>query len=305
MISNEKVGIVTVLYNSSRHLDIFIESILLNKENISKVIFVDNGSSDKPEDFLKKLDKVVDYLIIKNKTNFGYAKAMNQGIHTLFNNGYNFILATNNDLKIKEGGLAVLIDDMTKNEADVIGVPTTNNGTDYRLGCHYDKELDEFISDNEISVEKLKEMISISPVVNSAYVQGGIILFNKKFFEKIGLYDDYLFFGGDESDFLIRIMKSRLDIKCLISLRAFEYIDHFTKHDNRFKFLKAKMITQGETYVLMKHGYGIFSSKFYKKIKSLYVELSKGSIIRFFVLSLLFIRAFFVNSAHLYLKSKF
>ena len=287
MSPNEKIGIVTVLYNSSCHLDMFVESILLNKNNIKEVVFVDNNSSDNPKDFLKKMDNIIDYSIIKNKSNIGYSKAVNQGAHNLFAKGYDFIMVTNNDLKIKEGGLGILLDDMIKNKADVIGVPTTNDGKNYKLSCHYDKKLDDFVPDEDVSISKLKEMISISQTVRSAYVQGGIILFNRKFFEKIGFYDDYLFFGGDETDFLMRIRESKIDIKCLISLRAFEYVDHFTRHDGRFKFLKAKMMIQGETYILMKHGYGFFSAKFYKRIKKLYFQLNKGSIIRFFVLVLL------------------
>lgn len=300
MINEESIGIVTVLYNSTRHLHTFIESLLVNKEAIGEVVFIDNGSHDNPETVLKKLNGVIAYSLIKNTANVGYAKAVNQGVQTLFCKEYRFIMVTNNDMKLQEGSLALAQQDMIASAADVLGVPTTNNGIDYTLGCHHDKQKNEVISDPQVTVQQIERMVAHSPTADTVYVHGGVILFNRSFFEKIGFYDEYLFFGGDESDFILRILESDEKIKAVISLRAYNKFDHFTHHDGRFKLLKAKMITQGETYVLMKHGYGLFSAKLYRKIRSLYSELGKGSVLRIILLSFFFIRALLLNSLYLF-----
>lgn len=300
MINEKSIGIATVLYNSTRHLDTFIESLLANKDAVGEVVFVDNNSHDEPENRLKKLNGAIPYSIVRNTMNVGYAKAINQGIHTLMSKGYDFILVTNNDMKIKEGAMEILLQDMIVSHADVVGVPTTNNGTDYIVGCHYDKEKNEVLPDSQVTVPELLQRIERSSIAETVYVQGGIILFNNSFFQKIGFYDEYLFFGGDESDFTLRILESKEKIKAIISLRAHNKFDHFTHHDGRFKLLKAKMITQGETYVLMKHGYGLFSTKLHRKIRSLYSELGKGSIPRILLLSSFFIRAIVVNGIYLF-----
>lgn len=299
MINRETIGIATVLYNSSRHLDTFVESLIANKEAIGEAIFVDNGSRDNPENILRKLDGIMPYSIIKNSANVGYAKAINQGIHKLFSKRYDFILVTNNDMKIKEGALSLLLQDMTGSSADVIGVPTTNDGKEYVLGCHYDKQKNEVVPDPKVTIQEIEERKARMPTVDTLYVQGGIILFNRSFFDKIGFYDEYLFFGGDESDFTLRILSCKEKVKAAISLRAYDKFDHFTHHDNRFKLLKAKMITQGETYVLMKHGYGLFSGKLYEKIKSLSAELGRRNTFRLILLCFLFIRALIVNILYL------
>ena len=297
-----KIAISTVLYNSSRHLEGFAQALIANKDAIARVVFVDNHSSDEYAPILQSLNGLLDYSVIKNNENVGYAHAMNQGLKEIYSEGYTYIMATNNDIHIKEGGLSLLLEDTNVSYADVVGVPTTNDGAHYRVSCHYDKASDTFIPDPLITTEELSLRAGKEKVVESAYVQGGIILFNRSFFEAIGFYDDYLFFGGDESDFLIRIKRSTKKIKSIISLRSFAYFDHYSSHDNRFKLLKAKMIVRGETYVLMKHGYSIFSSLFLRKVKSLMSELGGKSIARYGVLSVLLVRA--VISNYMYLSSK-
>lgn len=293
------VGVTTVIYNATRHLKGFVESLLENKESVAFVVFVDNHSSDLFLPYLKPLDGVIRYTVIHNKTNVGYSQAINQGISLLREEGNRYVLVTNNDVTIAPGGIDILVQDMRSADADVVGIPTTNDKESYVLSNRYDTHTGK-VHHDIVSQEVLLEKISVSPVEKTMYVQGGVILFRESFFNTIGVYDSFLFFGGDELDFLLRINTYRKPVNCIISLRAWNSFDHHTHHDNRFKFLKAKMMIQGVVYVLLKHGHSATTAIFWNTIVSLCQELGKKSFKRYLVLSFFVVRALIVS--HRYLR---
>lgn len=304
MVEPKKIGIVTVLYNSVRHLDVFVESLVVNSEYIGEIVFVDNNSQDNPEERLKRLDGALGYSLIRNDSNVGYSKAVNQGLHEICAKDYEFILVTNNDLQMKEGALATLLEDMANTKADVVGVPITSNGREFSLSNYYDRGKGTVVHNPKVSESELKKRISQNPTEETLYVHGGIILFNRSFFKKVGVYDEYLFFGGDESDFTMRILACKEPVRAVVSLRSYDTLDHFTHHDSRFKLLKARMIMRGETYVLMKHGYGIFSGKFHRKVLSLFSELGKGKFYRTVILFVILVKEVVVNTFYLLVKNR-
>lgn len=299
MEEKKNIGITTVIYNSSPHLSLFVDSLILNAKMIGEVVFVDNNSIDDFVSILAGLDGYIKYSIVSNNENKGYAMAVNQGIKKLLHANYEYILVTNNDLRMKEGVLSVMLEDMLDSKTEVVGVPTTSNGREFLIGNRYDAIRKSIIPVPAVHEKEIEAMIARTHTTETHYVQGGIILFKKTFFTTVGLYDDYLFFGGDESDFAIRLIRASSPVQASISLRSYNLLDHFTHHDGRFKLLKARMIMRGETYVLMKHGYGIFTSFFWKKVRSLCGELGKRNIIRYVILSSFLVYSLIVNTFYL------
>ena len=147
----------------------------------------------------------------------------------------------------------------------------------------------------------LEDLITHTTTEPSEYVQGGVVLFRAGFLKMVGLYDPFLFFGGDELDFLLRITDShsRNDIKCAISLRAYNLFDHHTHHDGRFKLRKATMMIQGIVYVLLKHGFMPWSVQYRYTMHKLLEELGKKSFKRHLVLTILYIRGLVISSVYL------
>ena len=84
----EKIGIVTVTYNSTAVLSPFLECIWKQSHQNFVLYIIDNASTDSTLQILeKKQDSRLK--IIKNKSNFGVAKANNQGIKKAIEDGCN------------------------------------------------------------------------------------------------------------------------------------------------------------------------------------------------------------------------
>ncbi len=80
----EKIGLVTITYNSAHVLRGFLDSVLNQTFQNFVVYIIDNNSEDETFNILKEYsdDRIV---IIKNTENVGVAKANNQGIKLALN----------------------------------------------------------------------------------------------------------------------------------------------------------------------------------------------------------------------------
>lgn len=84
------VSVVIPNYNGARFLNECLKSI--NRKSILEIIVIDNGSSDESVEII--LENHPDVILIQNKKNYGFAKAVNQGI--LKANG-EYVFLFNND----------------------------------------------------------------------------------------------------------------------------------------------------------------------------------------------------------------
>ena len=75
----EKIGVVTVTYNSSEVIDKFLEDLFNQKFSNFFLYVVDNASTDNSLEKINKL-KESRVKIIKNSINKGVASANNKGI---------------------------------------------------------------------------------------------------------------------------------------------------------------------------------------------------------------------------------
>ena len=77
----EKIGVVTVTYNSSEVIDKFLEDLFNQKFPNFFLYVVDNASTDNSVSFIKDNFPVVK--IIQNQLNDGYAKGYNDALKDL------------------------------------------------------------------------------------------------------------------------------------------------------------------------------------------------------------------------------
>ena len=75
----DKIGLVTITYNSADVLQPFLDCVWQQTHNNLVLYVVDNASADATFSILAK-DRDSRLKIINNSTNFGVAKANNQGI---------------------------------------------------------------------------------------------------------------------------------------------------------------------------------------------------------------------------------
>ncbi len=98
-----KVSVIIPNYNGIEFLETCFKSINI-QQNIKEVIIVDNGSQDRSIEFIK--NNYPQFILIKNKKNLGFAKAINQGIATA-SGEYVFLL--NNDMELEKSCISNLL----------------------------------------------------------------------------------------------------------------------------------------------------------------------------------------------------
>lgn len=90
----ENICCIIVTYNIGKNLEKCFFSI---KDQVDKVVIVDNGSNSETIDYLNKIQKEYDIELILNHSNMGIAFALNQGVRYALENNYKWILTMDND----------------------------------------------------------------------------------------------------------------------------------------------------------------------------------------------------------------
>lgn len=104
------LSVVIVTWNSEKDIRACLNSIQLNSLPEKEVIVIDNNSQDRTTEIIEA--EFPDIRLVKNRKNFGYARANNQGI--LLSQG-RYILLLNPDTKLETDVLTPMIDFMEKN----------------------------------------------------------------------------------------------------------------------------------------------------------------------------------------------
>ena len=97
-----KIGIVTVLYNSEKHLAKFLSCIENQSYGNFKAYCVDNASTDLSRDIARSYLGDPRIELIENMTNIGVAAANNQGISAALSDGCEYVVFCNNDMTFAE-----------------------------------------------------------------------------------------------------------------------------------------------------------------------------------------------------------
>ena len=88
-----------------------LQSVLANTEGVAyEVIVVDNGSSDRTDEVLKKSENII---VLRNRSNEGYVLACNQGAQAARGE---YLVFLNNDTEPQPGWLRGLVDVAEKDQ---------------------------------------------------------------------------------------------------------------------------------------------------------------------------------------------
>lgn len=290
-----KVDIVTVTYNSSKNLSIFFESLQRNINNIDTIYMVDNNSKDNTLQEInlnsKKYNISDKINIIKNESNFGYTFAVNQGLKATKND---LVLVLNNDLILKEGVLQVVTQDLLDSGADCMGVFGYNDvKKEYFSGFNYKDTSLSMVNFNTFSEEKFQLLLDNNiRFLPCDFPSGHFLLFRKIFFQKVGYYDEKLFFSGDETDFAIRSNKNN-NVDNYVSVRATQMVDHITVANKSYSPIKNKYYIYGYNYLLLKHFKHKSKIKFWIKSILFFIRIIKDRPSKILNLSKFYIETLF------------
>ena len=202
----EKIGVVTVTYNSDKVLQPFLSDLFGQSFHNFNLYVIDNASEDKT---LKILDDLNDNRVnqIRNHSNIGVAAANNIGIKKALEDKCSHILILNNDIEfsntlfkdmlvsIKKENCSMMTPKiMYHNNKEIIwyaggGFKKSNGYLPYHTGFN----------------ENIKNNNYQSLYVD--YASTCCLLIKKDVFETIGYMDEKYFVYFDDTDFLFRVKK--------------------------------------------------------------------------------------------------
>lgn len=205
-----ELSIIIVSYNTKTLIAKCLDSIYssLQKSQIEfEVIIVDNGSTDGSLDMIRKYSRT---LLIKNKKNFGFGYANNQGIKK---SKGNVILLLNSDIIVLDRAIENLYDFLITQTNTIVGGKLFNNDLSPQTSCGPGYNLltiftalflkGDYLHITRYSPNKIKKV---------DWVMGACIMAKKELFNKVGLFDEGIFMYMEEIDFQYRAKKLGINI---------------------------------------------------------------------------------------------
>ncbi len=193
-----KVFIIIVHFGENSTTANCIKSILAKEKDFEKIIVVDNSSDFKKEEMSEKV------VLLKNKTNLGFAKAVNIGINYAMARKADYILLLNNDTVIKMPIIKNLTEFLSETKEAGIVAPaisfTKNEQILFDVGGRVNKLFGR-TSHNEVLQLENKNPLKTD------YVSGCCMLIKKEVIEKIGLLDERFFLYYEDVDYCLRAKK--------------------------------------------------------------------------------------------------
>ena len=263
----DKIGLVTITYNSADVLQPFLNCVWKQTHSNFILYVIDNASADVTLSILKN-EKDSRLRVVENANNFGVSKANNQGISQAILDGCDQILIINNDVEFESTLIQKLIKIQIEDKCSLVTPKMMyydNPNHIWYAGSWFIKkkgylplhrgmkELDEGQYNKTIDVE---------------YAPTCCLLAKKEVFQDIGLMDEKYFVYFDDTDFSFRVWKDgRHKILYYPNVKFYHKVGSLTKsfEKSEKKVYRGDFFLQQNTknhiYFLKKIG-GVFSYVF-------------------------------------------
>ncbi|MDD3679373.1 MAG: glycosyltransferase family 2 protein [Candidatus Shapirobacteria bacterium] len=213
------LSIIIVSYNTKKLLQDCLESIKhsLAKDSIkAQIIIVDNNSSDGTQEYLKQLtvdNQKLTIKIVLNDENFGFARAVNQGINQ--SDGKHLLLL-NSDIRVLTGSIVKLIEVVEKKKNIGLAAPKLLNkdGKTSQPSCYNQptikRAFQEYWLKKAGSFEKYLPRGG-HPIMVEAVV-GAAMLIPRTTIDVVGQWNEAFFMYYEDLDFCQRVRKTGLKV---------------------------------------------------------------------------------------------
>lgn len=246
----ERVGVVTVTYNSTSVLEGFLNSLFRQSYNGFLLFVIDNSSSDSTVEKLK-VQTDVRIRLIANSRNVGFAEATNQGIAAAIEAGCELILLMNNDTEFDDQALAKLVGGLYKHNCDMVAPKILfhdnpkliwsaggglNRWKGYS-GFHYGY--------GEVDRGQFDEPRLV------VHAPACCLLLRKEVFERIGKLDGRYFTYVEDTDFSYRARRAGLRVMYLPSVTVLHKAHSLT--GGLYSDFMMRFTTRNRVYFMLKH----------------------------------------------------
>lgn len=242
-----KIGVVTVLYNSSSVLPGFFRSIESQDYPEFTVFCVDNASTDTSATECEGRGPM--YTVIRNLQNQGVARGNNQGILAAIESGCEYILLLNNDVEFGPTLFRDLKEGLAENDCsmttpimyyfDQPHMIWAAGGKFQPLFGYRCYHLEEGVVDDRRHRDPMR--VEESPTC--------AVLFHREVFARIGLMDERYFVYHDDTDFMLRAYKAGEKLFLLPQAKLWHKVSSLTGAGSDFS---VRFGTRNRAYMLTK-----------------------------------------------------
>lgn len=226
-ISEARIGVVTVTYNSSLVLPEFLNS--LDKQGYQNFVLVavDNASTDDTIDQLSAWNSPK-LILITNTENRGVAAANNQGIRAALATGCDHVLLINNDVVFGKDIVQQLLDGLQTHNCQMTTPIIYYNDEPDVIWCAGGvfEPWYGYRSMHTGDGQKDDGQFTRSKAV--AYVPTCCLMIRREVFDRIGFMDERYFVYSDDTDFMYRAWLARLPIFFLPDAKLWHKVSSLT-----------------------------------------------------------------------------
>lgn len=247
------IGIIILNYNSYS-LVLKLLNNLKNIVGISKIIIVDNNSTDNSVEELRK-EANENVILIENKENRGYAAGNNIGIKYLINNFLNieYMCILNPDIEIENKNIFIeLIKELNRdNKLGIISPLMRMNGVINKklISWKAPENFDNIFNCLGIT-KKIKDNLSIDKDKN--VIPGSFLFFSKETIQQINYLDEETFLYYEEN-ILAQKLKRIGKIMKIIATIEYNHIHSVERNNIKRKLFHNKIYFESMIYYEKKY----------------------------------------------------
>ena len=202
----EKIGVVTVTYNSAEVIQPFLENLFAQTFTNFNLYVIDNNSKDAT---LKILDIIDDssFFLVKNNKNLGVAAANNIGIKKALKDKCSHVLLINNDVEFPRSLFKDMLLSIRQNKSSLLAPKVLyhyDNNIIWYAGGGFNKS-NGYLPYHSGFNKKNSDSKYKSCTVE--YASTCCLLIDKSVFDDIGFMDEKYFVYFDDTDYLFRLKK--------------------------------------------------------------------------------------------------
>lgn len=211
-IMGERISAVVLNWNNYEDTRRCLEDLTSLSYNPFEIILVDNGSVDGSG---KRLSEEFPIEFLQLSENKGFAGGMNEGISQAIQNGADYVLLLNNDIKIEETEILQLLKQKLTQLNDVgAATPLVNDSNGQCWFAQGVIEEDTYIP-KHIDIQD-----SSRTVLKNDYIPMCCTLIPTKVFKRVGLLDESFFLYFEDVDYAIRLNEQGYKLATITNVRV-------------------------------------------------------------------------------------